>query len=47
MESHWETKNIEKWQKVEKLLKGQIASSMTIKEIAEVANVGEATVYRI
>jgi DNA invertase Pin-like site-specific DNA recombinase len=40
-------KNIEKWQRVEKLLKGQSASNMTVKEIAEAANVGEATVYRI
>ncbi len=40
-------KNAEKWQRVEKLLKGQSASNMTIKEIAEAANVGEATVYRI
>lgn len=40
-------KNIEKWQRVEKLLKGQSASKMTVKEIAEAANVGEATVYRI
>ncbi|WP_235810976.1 hypothetical protein [Pseudomonas syringae] len=32
---------------VEKLLKGQTASNMTIKEIAQAANVGEATVYRI
>ena len=40
-------KNIEKWQRVEKLLRGQLASNMTIKEIAQAANVGEATVYRI
>lgn len=40
-------KNIEKWQLVEKLLNGQSASCMTIKEIAEAASVGEATVYRI
>jgi len=40
-------KNTEKWQRVEKLLRGQSASSMTIKEIAQAANVGEATVYRI
>jgi len=40
-------KNTEKWQRVEKLLKGQTASNMTIKEIAQAANVGEATVYRI
>lgn len=40
-------KSIEKWQRVEKLLKGQSASNMTVKEIAEAANVGEATVYRI
>lgn len=39
--------NAEKWSRVEKLLKGQSASNMTIKEIAEAANVGEATVYRI
>ncbi|MBK3434810.1 recombinase family protein [Pseudomonas fluorescens] len=40
-------KNIDKWQRVEKLLRGQLASNMTIKEIAQAANVGEATVYRI
>ncbi|MBW1248373.1 recombinase family protein [Pseudomonas tolaasii] len=40
-------KNTEKWQRVEKLLKGQAVSGMTIKEIAQAANVGEATVYRI
>ena len=40
-------RNVEKWERVEKLLKGQSASSMTIKEIALAANVGEATVYRI
>lgn len=40
-------KNTDKWQRVEKLLKGQSAPNMTVKEIAEAANVGEATVYRI
>ncbi|NMX94562.1 recombinase family protein [Pseudomonas sp. WS 5086] len=41
------SKNVEKWGIVEKLLKGQPASRMTIREIAQAANVGEATVYRI
>lgn len=40
-------KSAEKWQRVEKLLRGQTASNMTVKEIAQAANVGEATVYRI
>jgi DNA invertase Pin-like site-specific DNA recombinase len=41
------TKSAEKWGRVEKLLRGQSASKMTIREIAQAANVGEATVYRI
>jgi DNA invertase Pin-like site-specific DNA recombinase len=48
---HWKAsgkkRNVEKWTTVEKLLKGQSASGMSIKEIAEAAGVGEATVYRI
>lgn len=40
-------KNADKWQRVEKLLNGQSVTNMTIKEIADAANVGEATVYRI
>ena len=41
------SKNAEKWATIEKLLKGQLATGMTIKEIAQAAGVGEATVYRI
>ncbi|WP_339528777.1 recombinase family protein [Pseudomonas mucidolens] len=41
------SKNVEKWAIIEKLLKGQPASRMTIREIAQAANVGEATVYRV
>ncbi|WP_439870821.1 recombinase family protein [Pseudomonas syringae] len=40
-------RNMEKWGRVEKLLKGQTASGMTVQEIALAANVGQATVYRI
>lgn len=40
-------KNTEKWATVEKLLKGQSATGMTIKEIAQAADAGEATIYRI
>lgn len=40
-------KNLEKWTTVEKLLKGQAASGMSIREIAQAADAGEATVYRI
>jgi DNA invertase Pin-like site-specific DNA recombinase len=40
-------KNEKKWGSVEKLLRGQSASNMTIREIAQAAGVGEATVYRI
>lgn len=40
-------KSVEKWTTVEKLLKGQSASNMSIREIANAAGAGEATVYRI
>lgn len=40
-------KNAGKWATVEKLLKGQSATGMTIKEIAQAADAGEATIYRI
>lgn len=40
-------RNDEKWTTVEKLLKGQSASNMSIREIAQAAGAGEATVYRI
>lgn len=40
-------KNAEKWATVEKLLKGQSATGMTIREIAQAADAGEATIYRI
>jgi DNA invertase Pin-like site-specific DNA recombinase len=40
-------KSPEKWATVEKLLKGQSASGMTIREIANAADAGEATIYRI
>ena len=40
-------KNAEKWATVEKLLRGQSAAGMTIREIARAADAGEATIYRI
>jgi len=40
-------RNTEKWATVEKLLKGQSVTHMTIGEIATAAGAGEATVYRI
>lgn len=40
-------KNAEKWARVEKLLKGQSATGMSIREIAQAAGAGEATIYRI
>lgn len=40
-------RNAEKWATVEKLLKGQSATGMTIGEIAIAAGAGEATIYRI
>lgn len=40
-------RNAEKWATAEKLLKGQPSTGMTIKEIAQAAGVGEATIYRI
>lgn len=40
-------KNAEKWATVEKFLKDQSVTGMTIKEIAQAAGAGEATIYRI
>ena len=40
-------KNVGKWATVEKLLKGQSATGMTIREIAQAADAGEATIYRV
>lgn len=45
--AHGKRKNAEKWATAEKLLKGRSVTGMTIKEIAQAADAGEATIYRI